>query len=334
MEWNRCYILLVFTIVFSISELTRANVNEPHLVSSDTLILDGEYISIERDTGEYELESGIDTADKTVLASKNESAFSWYGCAALHGWMYSPNDFSGPEGFAYLNSWMGKSRTAQLLKSASAGFAVSIISDFRLLDMRKLFVDARFSAQLGISNCKIPVASSSDANQLRRDSILNFSLDGDDLMLVYFNEFGSGVGEADTVYTKYNLDLLVGRSSRMSLSTGLALQMRNSSWIWGFDVGLGLVKIRPKAKSSRIGWASATEGYFETQWSEYSASSLIEYSLQARLERQLDGIHQGFFEDARVGASLRLCSMSKLSSSESTMDLRPAAANVYVIVKF
>jgi hypothetical protein len=276
---------------------------------TDTLILDGEYITIQRDTGEFDLEPIQDTSISQTEKSGSGHRNSWYGALDVQMSFLNFNYSEQPAGYVNLTEWLSESRFADVMNSRSVAFNLKFFTDREMRQFRRYLCSYRIGLGFSIQRFTLPSAFVEDSKSVSRDSVMEFRRDGDDLLMVYFVPFGMGLGEADTVYTKWERGRYGWTSVNGFCHVGGGIRPRNSPWHFGGDVCVGVSNVLRVEGRNPLGWVASDKGYYQSRASNISNRFSWLVGAQIRIERTLEGISQGFFKDARIGFTV--CHYSK-----------------------
>ena len=266
----------------------------------DTLIIDSNYIYIELDTGEITRQ--LDTSQLTADVQPDQKHLSNYYVYLSSDLFYNINFLNAKiTGYEVLDNALSSSTILDFHRQLSMQGSAQIMKRGTLRKFRKSSLGGRYGLGLAAASLKFPVSTASESESLVRDSVIEARIDGDDIMLTYYQSFGQGVGELDTVFVPWQRDVLKCNLYGISVSCGLDYQLLNSPWILSLDIGLNAWLASLKGNPSSIGLISNKSGYFEVNPSETKLKRDINYSLSYSMERSLSGITKGFFMGSSIG---------------------------------
>lgn len=294
-----------------------------HLVEMpDTLILDGEYISIERDTNEIGDNLEADSLSLPADSKIESSRFQTYLSVSPQFSLIQPEFTDHPEGYVSLYDWLQLNPLSSLMSSRSTGVNFSVFGESIMAEKRKFILSYRVGAGVGWNQFLLPVAFADESELLQNDSILDFRMDGDDLFMAYYIPFDNGVGEADSVFVKWRRDALKSSFMNGVVSFGAGLRPRNSPWQMGIDLFVGIQGKLNNNSTYRVGWVSQKSGYYETTVNSDIVFNRLYTMLQLRVERVFSGISKGFFQNSQWGLNAFISGRQMLAFESFTAQFK------------
>lgn len=284
----------------------------------DTLIIDSSYIYVEVDTTEFNAKDSMNSAASDATVIKERSRYKFSVCGDFLYNLISLTNFNA--GYALLQNALPKSPVSTALRQVSLQGGAELYRLGKMRRWRKNVFAFRNGVGGFLNSLKFPVANVGNAQSLYRDSIIDARIDGDDVMLSYYNSFDQGVGELDTVYEPWQRKVLQWQLLGISGSYGIHYQRLNSPWILNLDASLSALLLLRGDGQEPIGLISEKLGYKDVFSNNLNKRWFTNYSVKLSVERILSGITDGPFKDASIG--LRFITSSPVQLHFQEISLR------------